>query len=63
MELADSTSGAVLARVYDRREARESGRMTWTSSVTNQAEAANAARSWAKILRARLDAARGIGGK
>lgn len=63
MELADSTSGAVLARVHDRREARESGRMTWTSSVTNQAEAANAARSWARILRARLDAARGIDGK
>jgi hypothetical protein len=61
MELVDSMSGEVLARVYDRREARDTGRLTWTNSVTNQAEAANAARAWAKILRTRLDAARGIG--
>lgn len=61
MELVDSMSGEVLARVYDRREARDTGRLTWTNSVTNQAEAANAARTWAKILRTRLDAARGIG--
>jgi hypothetical protein len=59
MELVDSTTGQVLARVYDRREARGTGQLTWTSSVTNQAEAANVARSWAKILRSRLDAARG----
>lgn len=58
MELADSETGQVLARVYDRREARDTGMMTWTNSVTNQAEAANVARSWAKILRKRLDAAR-----
>lgn len=63
MELADSTTGQVLARVYDRREARSTGRMTWTNSVTNEAEAANVARSWAKILRSRLDAARGIDGR
>ncbi len=63
MELADSATGQVLARVYDRREARDVGQLTWTNSVTNQAEAANVASSWARILRARLDAARGIGGK
>jgi hypothetical protein len=63
MELADSVTGEVIARVYDRREARDTGMLTWTNSVTNQAEAANAARSWAKILRTRLDAARGIGRK
>jgi hypothetical protein len=61
LELVDSTTGQVLARVYDRREARDTGRLTWTNSVTNQAEAANAARSWARILRTRLDAARGLG--
>jgi hypothetical protein len=59
LELVDSTTGQVLARVYDRREARGTGRLTWSNSVTNQAEAANVARSWARILRSRLDAARG----
>lgn len=63
MELADSATGQVLARVYDHREARDIGRLTWSTSVTNQAEAANAARAWAKVLRSRLDAARGTGGK
>jgi len=63
MELADSATGEVLARVYDRREGRDVGQLTWTTSVTNAAEAANVAGSWARILRARLDAARGIGGK
>ncbi len=61
MELADSASGEVLARVYDRREARDNVRLTWTNSVTNQAEASRVANQWARILRARLDAARGIG--
>jgi Protein of unknown function (DUF3313) len=63
MTLADSETGAVLARVYDRREAREIGIITFTTSVTNRAEAADAARFWAGILRARLDAARGAGKK
>jgi hypothetical protein len=59
MELLDSQSGQVIARVYDRREAREIGSFQVTNSVTNSAEAANAARSWARILRTRLEAARG----
>jgi hypothetical protein len=63
MTLADSETGAVLARVYDRRKARETGQITWTTGITNRAEAADAARFWAGILRARLDAARGIGKK
>lgn len=58
MELVDSQSGQVIARVYDRREAREIGSFQVTNSVTNTAEAANAARSWARILRTRLEAAR-----
>jgi Protein of unknown function (DUF3313) len=63
MELADSASGEVIARVYDRREARDTGRLTWSNSVTNQAEAANAAANWGRILRKRLDSARDIGSK
>jgi len=63
MELADSETDAVLARVYDRREARDTGMLSWTNSVTNRMEAEQAANTWARILRARLDAARGIGKK
>jgi Protein of unknown function (DUF3313) len=63
MTLEDSETGAVLARVFDRREAREIGIITWTTSISNRAEAADTARFWAGILRARLDAARGIGSK
>lgn len=58
MELVDSASGQVIARVYDRREARETGTFEVTNSVTNSAEARNAARAWARILRTRLEAAR-----
>lgn len=63
LQLADSETGAVLARAYDRHEARGTGALTWTNSVTNRAEAERAAASWARILRERLDAARGIGKK
>jgi hypothetical protein len=58
MELVDSQSGQVIARVYDRREARETGTFEVTNSVTNSAEARNAARAWARILRKKLEAAR-----
>jgi hypothetical protein len=58
MELVDSQSGQVIARVYDRREAREIGTLEVTNSVTNTAEAANAARAWARILRNKLEAVR-----
>jgi|SRR5277367_2602425 len=61
-ELADSESGEVIARVLDRHEGRESGRMSWSSSVTNSAEADRAAGSWARILRGSLDKAKQIGG-
>ena len=60
-ELADSDSGEVIARVLDRHEGREIGRMTWTNSVTNSAEADRAAGSWARILRSSLDKAKQIG--
>jgi hypothetical protein len=63
MELRDSETGAVLARVYDRREARDSGQFMLTNSVTNTAEVRRMAASWAKIMRERMDAAHGIGKK
>lgn len=63
MELYDSGTGQVLARVIDRREARDTGMMTLTNSVVNASEARLIASSWARILRTRLDAAHGIGKK
>jgi hypothetical protein len=56
--LADSETGEVIARVFDRTEARETGNFTLSSNVFNVAEARAAAASWARILRASLDTAR-----
>lgn len=47
----------------DQRQARDHGSLTWISSVTNQAEAQNAARTGAKILRTRRGAAQETGAK
>jgi hypothetical protein len=63
LELFDSETGEILARVVDRREGRNTGQMQLTSSVVNQAEAADIASAWARLLRKALDAAHGIGKK
>ncbi len=63
MELRDAETGAVLARVFDRREARDTGQFMMTNSVTNSAEVRSMARRWARIMRERMDAAHGIGKK
>ncbi len=60
LTLLDSETGTVLARAYDRDEARGTGSFTLTTSITNRADAERTAGAWARILRARLDAARGI---
>ena len=59
-QLADSTSGDVLARVFDYASAHENTRAQSISSVENEAEARAIVRTWAKTLRASLDAARGM---
>ena len=59
-ELADSKNGDVLARLVDRREARSTGRVSLSDSVSNQGEARSIAASWAHILRKALDKAHGI---
>jgi hypothetical protein len=61
LELRDSETGQVLARAFDRREARETGQFNWTTSVSNEADARDIARRWARILHQRLDAARASG--
>jgi hypothetical protein len=60
-ELYDSKTGEVLARLADRREARNSGTLALTNSVVNADEARSIASSWARILREGLDKAHGIG--
>ncbi len=60
-ELRDSASGEIIARVLDRRLGRDRGFFRITTSIDNDIEAGEAAQTWAKILRERLDAARRIG--
>lgn len=60
-ELFDSETGQTLARVVDRREARDTGQLTLTNAVLNRGEAQAIAFSWARILRRALDQAHGIG--
>lgn len=62
-ELRDSETSQVLARVIDRREARDTGFMSYSNSVVNASEARSIASAWARILRNGLDKAHGIGKK
>lgn len=59
MEVRDSPSGELLARVVDRQRALDTGRLQWTNSVTNTADAERAIDVWAKQLRAGLDRVNG----
>ncbi len=58
MELRDSVSGAALALVYDRRPSTDSVSWTWSTSVTNSAEARRIIAVWATSLRKAFDASR-----
>ncbi|MEH6581899.1 MAG: DUF3313 family protein [Halioglobus sp.] len=60
LELVDATTGEVLARVIDKKRGMDTGRMEWTSSVSNKADADRTLRRWAQLLRDGLDEARGI---
>jgi len=59
IELLDSTTGALLARAYDRKGARESSTFELSSSVSNSAEARRLLKMWAGLLRDRLQAIHG----
>ena len=59
IELLDSTTGAMLARAIDRKAARDRGSFQLSSSVYNAAEARNALKYWAELLRDRLKAIHG----
>jgi len=55
MEIRDSPSGQLLARVVDRHSDNGTGTMQWTTSVTNRAEADRAISMWASKLVDALD--------
>jgi len=59
-ELLDSETGEVLARVVDRRQARDTGQMRWSNRTSNRAEAARIASRWASILKDALDRSRSL---
>jgi len=56
LELRDSESNTVLARMADRRAADKIGGMTWSNPVSNTAEVRRLIRAWATLLRDWLDA-------
>jgi hypothetical protein len=58
-ELRDAESGAILARVADKKEATNHGTSQWTTRSSNVADARRILRSWAGVLRKGLDSARG----
>jgi hypothetical protein len=61
VELFDSETGELIARMVDRSVARDTGTMNISNSVANSSEARAIASAWARILRNGLDKAHGIG--
>ena len=59
MELRDAVTGTLLARAADRKAASDTGRLQWSSSVFNRAEAERILEGWGKRLKQGLDAAEG----
>ena len=59
LELYDSATSDLFARVFDRRSGRSSGPIEWETGVTNRAQAEKILRKWAGVLRQRLDEAHG----
>jgi hypothetical protein len=59
MELFDSETGQILARVADRREGRSPNMMAMAGRVSNVAAAEDITAAWARIMRDALDRAHG----
>ena len=59
LELYDSVSGEILARIVDRRSMTDYGHMRWANSVTNRHEAKRMFTRWADLLREGLDVVHG----
>jgi hypothetical protein len=59
MQLSDSVTQQLLARVVDTQQGQGIGRMSWTTSVSNSAEARRIIGLWADALRQALDRVNG----
>ncbi len=59
LQLLDSETGEVIARLVDREQSRVAGPMMMTSGGFNANEAHTIANGWARILKRELDAAKG----
>jgi len=55
LEIRDSITQTALVRAIDRRAAESSGEFNRSNRVTNRAEVRRLAKSWARLLRTRLD--------
>lgn len=55
LELYDSVSGEILARLIDRRRMQDYGFARWSNSVTNRADATRMFKRWANLLRQGMD--------
>lgn len=59
MQLSDSVTHQTLARVVDTQQGLDTGHLTWTTSVSNSAEARRIVGIWADQLRKGLDRVNG----
>ncbi|MEM1403078.1 MAG: DUF3313 family protein [Pseudomonadota bacterium] len=59
LELLDGATGEVLAKVTDKQDARDVGRIQWSNSITNRFEADRILKRWGSRLRDGLDRATG----
>jgi hypothetical protein len=50
LEVRDSDTGQLLGRAVDKRRTGETGRLMWTTSITNRSEFQNVFDKWARIL-------------
>jgi hypothetical protein len=61
LELYDSETGQILARVIDRREGRNNSMVMLASPVQGAGEAEAVAQVWGRVLRKAMDSAQGAG--
>jgi hypothetical protein len=59
MELRDSVTGQLLARVVDTARGQELNRMQWATGASNAFEASQTFKTWAQVLRRGLDTVNG----
>lgn len=55
LEMYDSVSGEILARLVDRRAMQDYGHARWANSVTNRTDARRMFRRWGELLRTGMD--------